>query len=312
MTDILKKIVAAKAEEVAALKKERPLEQLREQAAARPPALPFTESLRGPRPRGSAISGSTAARSTVQGDPVNIIAEVKRRSPSKGVFAWHGDHRRQALAYQEGGAKAISVVTDGPFFGGDLILLQEVKAAVELPVLQKEFLLEPYQVHLARAIGADACLLIAAVLGRDRLEEMLAVTREAGIGTLVEVVDEEELAWASAAGAEVIGVNNRDLKTFTIDPARTERLLANYADNQVCIAESGIHTHQDITRLLLAGVDGFLIGEALMTHPDPAAHLRVLRGLEPDAGSADGSAAGAAGAEAPQETNPAGTREANR
>ena len=268
MSDILKKIIAAKEDEVARLKSERPLETLLEQAAGLSPALPFAEALRGQRPRGTA---------TLDGS-VNIIAEVKRRSPSKGEFKWHGDAARQASDYERGGARAISVVTDGPFFGGDFDLLHTVKTAVGVPVLQKEFLLEPYQVHLARAIGADACLLIAAVLEGERLAEMLAVTREVGIGALVEIIDEAEYERASAAGAEVIGVNNRDLKTFTVDPARTERLLKAYTDDQVCIAESGIHTPEDINRLLAAGVDGFLIGEALMTHPDPTGHLRLLRG----------------------------------
>ncbi len=266
MSGILDQIVSKKRGEVATLMAARPLEQVREAAMAGPPALDFTGALRGPRPRGSATENTVA----------NVIAEIKRRSPSKGEFPWHGDVTRQARDYQRGGASAISVVTDGPFFGGHEDMLREAKAAVGVPVLQKDFLLEPWQVFHARALGADACLLIAAILPGGLLAEMLAAAREAVIDTLVEVVDEEEFARADAAGAVVVGVNNRDLKTFTVDPARTERLLPLYRDDQVCISESGIHTPEDVAGLLRAGVDGFLIGEALMTAGDPAAHLRAL------------------------------------
>lgn len=266
MSDILQKIVTQKRVEVSALKAGLPLERVRERALAAAPALDFTRALRGTRPRGA-------------GERVNVIAEIKRRSPSKGEFPWHGDIVRQARDYQRGGASAISVVTDGPFFGGDTAMLRTVRAAVgDVPVLQKEFLLEPWQVYYARALGADACLLIAAILPGEELTRMLETAREVGLHTLVEVVDESELARATAAGASVVGVNNRDLKTFTVDPARTERLLPLYRDEQVCVAESGIHTPADVRRLLRAGVDGFLIGEALMTAPDPAGHLRELCG----------------------------------
>lgn len=269
MSDILSQICAKKREEVARLKRALPLERLREQAAARPPALDFAAALRGARPRGALGAGLR----------VNIIAELKLRSPSKGVFAWHGDVERQVRDYELGGAAAISVVTDGPFFGGSTELLRQVKARVELPVLQKDFLLEPWQVHYARALGADACLLIVAVLPGALLGEMLAATREVGLHALVEVVDTDELERATAGGAIVVGVNNRDLRTFTVDPDRTRALLPYYQDDQVCIAESGIHTRSDVTSLLSAGVDGFLVGEAMMTAPEPATLLRRLRGV---------------------------------
>ena len=281
MNDILQRIVASKREEVSAWMGQRTLAEVQASAKARPAALDFTGALRGPRPRG------------VQGvrSPVHIIAELKRRSPSKGAFPWHGDVARQVRAYEQGGASAVSVVTDGPFFGGSDALLEEVKSAIGLPVLQKEFLLEPWQVFHARALGADACLLIAAILPGGQLGEMLAATREAGIHALVEVIDAEEFDRASDAGAAVIGVNNRDLRTFTIDHGRTERLLARYGEEQVCIAESGIHTRADVERLLEAGVDGFLIGEALMTSEDPAAHLGTLRGEARKADSREREAA---------------------
>ncbi len=267
MSDILEQIVAKKRAEVAALKRALPLQRVREQAHAMAPALDFTAALRGARPRGAQGAGQ----------PVRIVAELKLRSPSKGAFPWHGDVVRQVRDYEIGGAAAISVVTDGPFFDGSTALLREVKAACELPVLQKDFLLEPWQVFYARALGADACLLIARLLPGERLAEMVATAGEVRIHTLVEVVDAEELQRASEAGALVIGVNNRDLTTFQVDPRRTEALVPRFREEQVCIAESGIHTPQDVARLLRAGVDGFLIGEALMTASDPAAHLRLLR-----------------------------------
>ncbi len=268
MSTILDRIVADKREEIAGLKRAMPLERVIGQAGKQPPALDFVSALRGARPRGG-------------GGEANIIAEVKRRSPSKGEFPWHGDAARQARAYELGGASAISVLTDGPYFGGSPDLLRQVKAATKLPVMQKEFVLEAYQVHFARSLGADAVLLIARILPGGLLGELAALARETGIATLIEVVNEEELSRATDAGGEVIGVNNRDLATFETDPAHTLALLPFFSDGQVAVTESGIHTRADIERMLAAGVDGFLIGEALMLAADPAAHLRELRGLPP-------------------------------
>ncbi len=265
MTDILAQIVAKKREEITARKKELPLERVREAALELPPVRDFPGAFEGRRPRGS-------------GREVNIIAEIKRRSPSQGAFSWHGDAARQAQAYERGGAKAVSVLTDGPYFGGSPELLRQVRQATGLPVLQKEFLLEPYQVHYARFLGADAVLLIARLLPGGLLGELVALAGEVGIATLVEVVDRDELERATAGGARLIGVNNRDLRTFKTDPAHTLALLPHFRDDQAAISESGIHTRQDVESLLKAGVDGFLIGKALMVAPDPAAHLRLLRG----------------------------------
>jgi indole-3-glycerol phosphate synthase len=264
MSDILNQIVAKKREEVAERKRALPLERVREQARAQPPARDFTGALRNGRPRGT-------------GRQVNVIAEIKRKSPSKGEFSWHGDVGRQACAYEQGGARAISVVTDGPFFGGSPELLQEARRQVGLPVLQKEFVIDPWQVHFARAIGADAVLLIAACLPGAQLADLAGLAREAGLHTLVEVVDEDELRRATEAGAAVLGVNNRDLRTFKVDLERTERLLPLYRPDQVAVCESGIHGPEQVARMLRAGVDAFLIGEALMTASDPAAHLTHLR-----------------------------------
>ncbi len=276
MTTILAKIVAQKRTDVELLKKSLPVEVLREQvqaaklSGAMPSGAPptdFAGALRGLRPREADADAD-----------VRIIAEIKRRSPSKGEFPWHGDAARQARAYEQGGARAVSVVTDGPFFGGTPDLLRQVKAAVALPVLQKDFLLDPYQITYAAYLGADAVLLIAAILPGGKLADMTGLAREAGLATLVEVVDNLGLERAISAGAEVIGVNNRDLRTFRTDPARTLELLPGFGEHHVAVTESGIHTREDILRMQAAGVDAFLIGEALMTAPDPTAHLQVLRG----------------------------------
>lgn len=264
MSDILTRIVEKKREEVAERKRALPLERAREQGRAQPPVRDFPGALRNGRPRGT-------------GRAVNVIAEIKRKSPSKGEFPWHGDVGRQARAYEQGGAKAMSVVTDGPFFGGSPELLQEARRHVTLPVIQKEFVIDPWQVHHARAIGADAVLLIAACLPGGQLADLAGLAREVGIHTLIEVVDEEEVARATEAGAVVMGVNNRDLRTFQVDLARTERLIPLYRSEQVAVCESGIQGPEQVARMLRAGVDAFLIGEALMTAPDPAAHLAWLR-----------------------------------
>ena len=267
MSDILQRIVAAKRAEVAGLKAELPLARARaqaEEAARAAPARDFTAALKAARPRGT-------------GSAVHVIAEIKRKSPSKGEFPWRGDAAAQARAYQRGGARCISAVTDGPFFGGSEALLREVRAAQGLPVLQKDFFLEAWQVYRARALGADAILLIAACLQGGALQELAALAQEVGLHALVEVVDEAEFRRADDAGAVLIGVNNRDLRNFTVDPARTERLMPLYRDDQVAVCESGIHSPDDVARMLRAGVDGFLIGEALMTASDPAAHLQALR-----------------------------------
>jgi indole-3-glycerol phosphate synthase len=267
MHDVLQRIVAAKRDEVASLKAVLPLAEVRLQAETKArtgPTRDFTGALRSSRPRGT-------------GHGVNIIAEIKRRSPSKGAFPWKGDAAAHARSYEKGGARCISVVTDAPFFGGSVELLQEVRRAQSLPVLQKEFILDPWQVYRARAIGADALLLIVACLDGSLLGELYALAREVGLHVLVEVIDEAEFRRASDAGAILIGVNNRDLRTFTIDAGRTERLIPLYRDDQVAVCESGIHTPADVARMLRAGVDGFIIGEALMTASDPAAHLTLLR-----------------------------------
>ena len=227
---------------------------------ARRPEAPrgFREALRrGPRPR--------------------IVAELKRRSPSRGEIRPDFDPIACARAYAGAGAAALSVLTDERFFGGSLDHLERVRAEVPLPLLRKDFLIDPWQVDEARAHGADAVLLIVAALGRDALAGLLARARELGLDALVEVHDEAELEAALAAGADLVGINNRDLGSFEVDLGVSERLAPLLPEGIVTVAESGIFTPEDVERLEAAGVDACLVGESLMRERDVGAALRRLR-----------------------------------
>jgi indole-3-glycerol phosphate synthase len=258
---VLAEILAHKREEVADAKRRVPPHEMRERAAAAPePPRGFRAALlRAPRPR--------------------VVAELKPRSPSRGVIRADFDPIGCAKAYADAGAAALSVLTDRRYFGGDLALLEAVRREVALPLLRKDFVLDPYQVDEARAAGADAVLLIARALA----PEVLAALREraAGLGldALVEVHDTDELAIALAAGADLVGINNRNLATFETDLATSERLAPQLAGRGVVVvAESGIFTHADVRRLEAAGADAVLVGEALMREPDVGRALAELRG----------------------------------
>lgn len=214
------------------------------------------------RPAGAPRKSLVGALSP-RGGPRRIIAEVKRRSPSVGAIADILDPAALAGRYVAEGAAAISVLTNGPHFGGSLEDLAAVKAAVPVPVLRKEFIVDPCQLDEAVAVGADAVLLIAAVLGRG-LKRMLAATTGAGLEALVEVHDEGELALALEAGARLIGINNRDLRSFVVDLAVTERLAPRVPADVVLVAESGVRSHDDMRRLEAVGVSNFLVGEFLV------------------------------------------------
>jgi indole-3-glycerol phosphate synthase len=205
-----------------------------------------------------------------------IIAEIKRASPSKGLLAPSFDPAAIAKAYEEGGAAALSVLTDGPFFQGSLAHLGEARAAVNLPVLRKDFTIDEFHVYEAAAHGADAILLIAAVLSPAELRRFRELARSLGLDTLVEVHDERELDLAIASGADIIGVNNRDLRTFEVRLETSLSLAACMPKDVVKVSESGIHTRDDVRRLAEAGFDAFLVGEHLMRAADPAAALREL------------------------------------
>ena len=207
---------------------------------------------------------------------VRIIAEIKKASPSKGVFRPDFDVTALALAYTTAGASAISVVTEEDFFQGDLGWVGQIRKASPLPVLRKDFVFDESQVYETRAAGASAILLIAAMLRTQELRLLLALANEMKIDALVEVHDEAELHEALEAGATIIGVNNRDLKTFNVDIETSRRLSEQIPDDRIFVVESGIHNRADIDSLLGAKADAFLIGEHFLTSGDPGAAVREL------------------------------------
>jgi len=211
-------------------------------------------------------------------EAIRIIAEIKKASPSKGVIREDFSPDLIALDYELGGAAAISVLTEEKFFLGSLTFLREVRDVAGLPVLRKDFLLDEYDILESRAAGADAVLLIAAILEEGRLRRLLELARELGMRALVEVHSEAELDTALRTGAEIIGINNRDLSTFRVDLDTTRRLAPLVPEGKVIVSESGIEGRADILSLKEVGVDAFLIGETLMREKDPAEKLRELIG----------------------------------
>jgi indole-3-glycerol phosphate synthase len=207
-----------------------------------------------------------------------VIAEHKRRSPSAGVIREGISLSEVATAYERGGASAMSVLTEGPNFGGSLADLAAARQAVELPILRKDFIVDAYQVHESLAAGADAILLIVAALTPDELEGLHRLAGELGLAALVEVHDAAELAIARAAGATLIGINNRDLMTLRVDIRRTLELLEQVPEGATVVAESGFKTRAELERLAQAGVDAVLIGEALMRADDIESACRELVG----------------------------------
>jgi indole-3-glycerol phosphate synthase len=258
---ILDEILAHKRREVSAAKAAWGADALAERARAH-----------AERPRGF-------AHALAGGAPPRIVAEIKRRSPSKGEIRADFDPVACAKAYADAGAAAISVLTDERYFGGHLSFLPRVRREVELPLLRKDFVVDPYQVDEARLAGADAVLLIAAALDDDELATLAARAGALGLDALVEVHDEGELDRALAAGARLVGINNRDLRSFQVDLATTERLLPRIPPDVLVVAESGIRDHGDVERLARAGVRAFLVGESLMREPDLGLALRRLRGV---------------------------------
>ncbi len=237
---------------------DRVLEALLEQATDLPPTRPFTSAL-------------------VAEDGLAIIAEVKRRSPSKGPLALDLDPASLARSYQCGGAACLSVLTDERFFGGSAADLREARAACGLPVLRKDFTVDVRDVADARLMGADAVLLIAAVLDDDLLGRCLDLAASLDLAALVEVHDEAELGRAVALGANLVGVNQRDLTTFEVDRGLAARLHERMAPGTVSVAESGVRGAEDAVALAAAGYDAVLVGETLVTSPDPSAAVVDLR-----------------------------------
>lgn len=261
---ILARIFAAKRAELEAERAVTPLEQVCEAARRAPAPRDFLPALRACRPA--------------------IIAEIKRASPSKGDILPGLDPAAIARDYAQAGAAAISVLTDR-HFKGSLEDLRMVRAAVDLPLLRKDFIFDPYQLHQARAAGADCILLIAAMLREADLRALYVSARELGLQALVEVHNEDELRAAASAGAEIVGINNRDLHTFVTDIAVTERLLKGYRGAALVLSESGIETAADILRLEHAGARAFLIGESLLRGGHPRRTLEALCAAVADRGT---------------------------
>jgi indole-3-glycerol phosphate synthase len=260
MSSILDKIFAAKREEVQEARKTVSDVAIVARAKEAPPARDFIAALRAHRPA--------------------IIAEIKRASPSKGDILPGLDPQAVARDYEASGAAAISVLTDR-HFKGTLDDLRAVREAVDIPLLRKDFIFHPYQIYEARTAGADCILLILAMLKEGELRSLAALTREVKMAALIEVHNPEEFALASRIGAELIGINNRDLHTFVTDLAVTEKLLAGYRGEALIVAESGISAPDDIRRLDAAGARAFLIGESLLREGNPAGKLPdLMKALE--------------------------------
>jgi indole-3-glycerol phosphate synthase len=263
VSDLLETIVAATRCTTEARSRRTPMDRLERQITRRPQGQAFEDALRAsPAPR--------------------VIAECKRRSPSKGILRKNYDPAAHAAAYAGAGAAAISVLTEPTFFDGSLEHLARVRAAVEVPLLRKDFIVTEYQLVEAIAFGADAVLLIVGALDDRELLTLLATARGLGLAALVEVHDIAELARAVNAGADVIGVNSRNLRTLTVDGLVLDEVSKAIPSSAIAVAESGIRTPDDIARLSAAGYSAFLVGERLITEPDPGAALRALRsGVRP-------------------------------
>jgi len=260
--DILRKILCRKREEVAQRSAVLPLNELSQRAQAAAPVRGFARALRD-----SVEAGQSA-----------VIAEIKKASPSKGVLRENFDPAAIARSYQAGGASCLSVLTDVDFFQGADEYLQQARAACALPVLRKDFVLDPYQVYEARALGADCILLIVAALEDEMLMELLQLAGHLGMDALVEVHDATEMERALATPASLIGVNNRNLRTFETSLETTIELLPAFPLDRLLVTESGIHSRDDVQLMRNNGVHAFLIGEAFMRADNPGERLAELFG----------------------------------
>ncbi len=256
---ILDDIVAAKRRELTAVQRRTSLLQLQRMAQAQSPVLDFATSLHG--------------------EDIRLIAEIKKASPSAGLIRTDFNPVEIALTYADNGAAAISVLTESYYFQGNLDYLKDIREALgnsRVPLLRKDFIFAPYQVYESRAYGADSLLLITAILTPDKLKNLIALNHDIGMEPLVEVHDEAEIEIALKCNARIIGINNRDLNTFKTDMATTERLRPLIPKDRIIVSESGIKNRNDITRLRKWGVDAVLIGESLMASNDIGAKMREL------------------------------------
>ena len=257
--DILTRIVSRKKEEIEEARRRNPLEQLRDAAARRTEPRPFYDALKKPGPRGA-----------------NIIAEIKRASPSKGPLRIDLDPAGLARDYAAGGAAALSVLTDRDFFHGTPADLRAARRAVALPVLRKDFLIDAYQIYESAAMGADAILLICRILSTAQLADLLALSHALGMDALVEIHSAQDLAMAREVKARLIGINNRNLATFDTDIATAMRLTQGLGPDQIPVAASGIRSRRDVEANLARGIFNFLVGESLVRAERPAEQLAAL------------------------------------
>ncbi len=258
--DILNRILQRKLEEITVCEKQAPLAQLRPQLEAAPAPRDFIQSLRDKQSRGLSA----------------VIAEIKKASPSKGVIREDFDPEQIARSYAEGGAACISVLTDRDFFQGHDDYLVAARNACDLPVIRKDFIIDPYQVYEARALGADCILLIVAALEDGALRDLYRLSGELGMDTLVEVHNQHELDRAMRLELDVIGINNRNLHNFETSLSTTLELLHRLPEACLVITESGIHNHEDVQLMRDHGVNSFLVGEAFMRAEQPGEELKAL------------------------------------
>ena len=258
--DILLKILARKREEIAERSRSVPVEALKAQAGNADPARGFIRNIE------AKISQQQPA----------VIAEIKKASPSKGVLRENFDPAAIAKSYAAHGAACLSVLTDRDFFQGHEDYLQQARAACELPVIRKDFIIDPYQVYEARAIGADCILLIVAALADDALHSLFDLAKATGMDVLMEVHDRDEMRRALQTGARLIGINNRNLRTFETTLDTTLGMLDMVGDEHILVTESGIHTREDVQLMLENNVNAFLVGEAFMRAEEPGARLSEL------------------------------------
>ncbi|MCA9010980.1 MAG: indole-3-glycerol phosphate synthase TrpC [Planctomycetaceae bacterium] len=259
MSNVLERIVATKRAEVARARQRRPLAELERVLASAPPVRDFVAALKTRHPMG-------------------LIAEVKRASPSAGLIRADFDPVQIARTYETAGAACISVLTDMEYFQGSLDYLVQIRAAVGIPVLRKDFIIDPYQIVEARVAGADCVLLIAECLDDPTLGELYSLTRQLGMHALIELYEPENLDRVLALNPPLVGVNNRDLKTFTTRLEHTVDLRRRIPEDKLVVGESGIHTREDVLTLQSGGVHAILVGESLMRADDIAAQVRSILG----------------------------------
>jgi indole-3-glycerol phosphate synthase len=258
-TDALKEIVAKKQERLLLAKQQLPEEELKAKVQGLMPVRPFVEAIHKPR-------------------TISLIAEIKKASPSRGVIREDFNPAEIAKIYQETGVQAISVLTEEDFFQGNLAYLSEVRSVTSVPILRKDFILEPYQVYESRYFGADAILLIADLLTRELIIELSQIAQALGLACLVEVHDQKQLKKVLNLKIPLIGINNRDLHTLEVDFKTTEKLFTLIPKDKVVVVESGIKSAQDVLFLKILGVSAILVGEALMAAPDIRRKIEELMG----------------------------------